>query len=65
VKETDDRGCKTRITAHETTGAGIAQGSPISPLRANLYMRRFVLGWKILGLAQSLGPRIVTLPTTS
>jgi hypothetical protein len=26
----------------------------------NLYMRRFVLGWKMLGLEQSLGSRIVT-----
>jgi hypothetical protein len=39
---------------------GIPQGSPISPLLANLYMRRFVLGWKMLGLEQSLGSRIVT-----
>jgi hypothetical protein len=33
---------------------------PISPLLANLYMRRFVLGWKMLGLEQSRGSRIVT-----
>jgi RNA-directed DNA polymerase len=32
----------------------------ISPLLANLYMRRFVLGWKKLGLEESLGTRIVT-----
>jgi hypothetical protein len=32
----------------------------ISPLLANLYMRRFVLGWKKLGLEQRLGSRIVT-----
>ena len=38
----------------------IPQGSPISPLLANIYMRRFVLGWKKLGLEQSLGSRIVT-----
>ena len=38
----------------------IPQGSPISPLLANLYMRRFVLGRKILGLERSLGSRIVT-----
>ena len=31
-----------------------------SPLLANLYMRRFVLGWKKLGLEQSLGTRLVT-----
>jgi RNA-directed DNA polymerase len=32
----------------------------ISPLLANIYMRRFVLGWKKLGLEDSLGSRIVT-----
>src|SRR5204862_8242111 len=32
----------------------------VSPLLANLYMRRFVLGWKKLGLEQSLGTRLVT-----
>jgi hypothetical protein len=32
----------------------------LSPLLANLYMRRFVLGWKMLGLERSLGSRIVT-----
>ena len=30
------------------------------PLLANLYMRRFVLGWKKLGLEQRLGSRLVT-----
>ena len=39
-------------------------GSPISPLLANLYMRRFVLGWKKLGLQRRLGTRLVTLRTT-
>src|SRR6202795_3812339 len=39
---------------------GSSQGSPISPLLANIYMRRFVLGWKKLGLEQRLGSRIVT-----
>ena len=32
----------------------------ISPLLANLYMRRFVLGWKKLGLDKRLGTKIVT-----
>ena len=39
---------------------GIPQGSPISPLLANLYMRRFVLAWKQRGLEHRLGSRIVT-----
>src|SRR5215831_8544984 len=60
VEETDDRGRKTRTTVARDNRRGIPQGSPISPLLANLYMRRFVRGWKMLGLEQSLGSRIVT-----
>lgn len=60
VEETDDRGSKTRTTEAKDQRRGIPQGSPISPLLANLYMRRFVLGWKKLGLEHSLGSRIVT-----
>src|SRR6476469_9783425 len=60
VEETDDRGRTTRTTEARDKRCGIPQGSPISPLLANLYMRRFVLGWKMLGLEQSLGSRIVT-----
>jgi len=60
VEETDDRGRKTRTTEAKDSGRGIPQGSPISPLLANLYMRRFVLGWKKLGLEERLGTRIVT-----
>jgi RNA-directed DNA polymerase len=60
VEETDDRGRKTRTTVARDNRRGIPQGSPISPLLANLYMRRFVLGWKMLGLEHSLGSRIVT-----
>src|ERR1700730_8949161 len=57
---TDDRGRKTRTTEGRDNRRGIPQGSPISPLLANLYMRRLVLGWKKLGLEQNLGTRIVT-----
>jgi RNA-directed DNA polymerase len=60
VEETDDRGRKTRTTEAKDMRRGIPQGSPLSPLLANLYMRRFVLGWKKLGLERSLGSRIVT-----
>src|SRR6201990_70011 len=60
VEETDDRGRKKRTTEARDNRRGIPQGSPISPLLANLYMRRFVLRWKMLGLERSLGTRIVT-----
>src|SRR4249919_3772736 len=60
VEETDERGRKKRTTEAKDTRRGIPQGSPISPLLANLYMRRFVLAWKKLGLEASLGSRIVT-----
>ncbi len=60
VEETDDRGRKTCTTEAKDRRRGIPQGSPISPLLANLYMRRFVLGWKKFGLDRSLGTRIVT-----
>jgi RNA-directed DNA polymerase len=60
VEETDKRARKTRTTEARDNRRGIPQGSPISPLLANLYMRRFVLGWKKLGLERSLGTRLVT-----
>jgi group II intron reverse transcriptase/maturase len=59
VEETDKRGRKTRTTEAKDSRCGMSQGSPISPLLANLYLRRFVLAWKKLGLEQSLGSRIV------
>jgi RNA-directed DNA polymerase len=60
VEETDDRGRKTRTTEARDNRRGIPQGSPLSPLLANIYMRRFVLGWKKLGPERSLGTRLVT-----
>jgi len=60
VEETDDKGNKTRTTEAKDRRCGIPQGSSISPLLANLYMRRFVLAWKKRGLERRLGSRIVT-----
>lgn len=43
----------------EAPEEGTPQGSPMSPLLANLYMRRFILGWKKLGLMKRFQARIV------
>jgi group II intron reverse transcriptase/maturase len=59
VEEDDERGRRTRTTRAKDTKRGIPQGAPISPLLSNLYMRRFVLGWKTLGLEARLQARIV------
>ena len=59
VEETDERGKKHRTTRNRDEGRGSPQGSPISPLLSNLYMRRFVLGWKKLGHERRLGAFIV------
>ena len=59
VEETDERGNKRRTTRNKDTGRGTPQGAPISPLLSNLYMRRFVLGWKVLGHERRLRAKIV------
>lgn len=47
VEETDQEGRKRRTTRNKDEGRGTPQGGVASPLLANLYMRRFVLGWKM------------------
>jgi RNA-directed DNA polymerase len=59
VEETDKRGRKSRTSRAKDTRRGCSQGSPLSPLLANLYMRRFVLGWKVLGHERRLDAHIV------
>lgn len=59
VVEDDRRGGKRRTTRNKDTRRGVPQGAPISPLLANLIMRRFILGWKVLGHERRLAARIV------
>jgi len=59
VEETDEQGRKRRTTRNKDEGRGTPQGGVASPLLANLYMRRFLLGWQQLGHAQRLHAVIV------
>lgn len=59
VEERNRRGKTVRTTRNKDQGRGTPQGAPISPLLSNLYMRRFVLGWKTLGHQQRFQARIV------
>lgn len=59
VEERNAHGHVVRTTRNKDQGRGTPQGAPISPLLSNLYMRRFVLGWKTLGHEQRLQARIV------
>jgi RNA-directed DNA polymerase len=59
VEETDERGRRQRTTRAKDEGRGTPQGAPLSPLLANLYMRRFIVGWKTLGYEQRLDAHII------
>jgi len=59
IEETDEQGNKRRSTRNRDQGRGTPQGAPISPLLSNLYMRRFVLGWKKLGHEKGLKAYII------
>ena len=59
VDEDDGKGRTTRSRANRNNKRGTPQGSPISPLMSNLYMRRFVEGWRRLGMKQRWSAHIV------
>ena len=59
VEEIDGRGNRRRTTRNKDQGTGTPQGSPISPLLSNIYMRRFVKGWKTGGHDRRLEASIV------
>lgn len=59
VEERSRRGTVSRTTRNRDERQGTPQGSPLSPLLANLYFRRFILGWKQRGYAERFGAQIV------
>jgi RNA-directed DNA polymerase len=59
VEETDEQGRMRRTTRNKDERRGTPQGGVASPLLANLYMRRFVLGWKQQGHEQRLNAHII------
>jgi group II intron reverse transcriptase/maturase len=59
VEETDERGRVQRTTRNKDEGKGTPQGGVLSPLLANLYMRRFLLAWKRQGHQDRLQAYIV------
>lgn len=59
VEEEDGHGHRKRTTANRDTERGTPQGAPLSPLLSNLYMRRFILGWKQRGHADRWSAHIV------
>lgn len=59
VVEEDGNGRRRRTTVAKDIGKGTPQGAPISPLLSNLYMRRFVMGWKKQGWEEKLQARVV------
>ena len=61
VEEDDGHGGRRRTNRARRERKGTPQGSPISPLFSNVYMRRFILGWKVLGYARCFEAEIVNL----
>ena len=59
VEEDDGKGGKRLTNRARKEGKGTPQGAPISPLLSNIYMRRFILAWKLLGYARHFRAMIV------
>ena len=59
VEEDDGKGGKRRTNRARRDRKGTPQGAPISPCLSNLYMRRFILGWKVQGFARRFRSEIV------
>jgi RNA-directed DNA polymerase len=58
VEERDGKGNR-RLTGGRGSGCGTPQGGVISPLLANLYMNRFLKGWRITQRGKQFGAQVV------
>ena len=59
VEEDDGKGGKRRTNRARRERKGTPQGAPLSSLLSNITMRRFILGWKVLGHARRFSSEIV------
>ena len=59
VEEDDGEGGRRLANRAKKEGKGTPQGAPISPLPGNIYMRRFLLGWKKNGFDRLFDSEIV------
>ena len=59
AEEDDGKGGRRRTNRARRERKGTPQGAPISPVLSNIYMRRFILGWKVLGHARRYRSEIV------
>ena len=60
VEEDDGHGGRRRTNRARREHKGTPQGSPASPVLSNIYMRRFIMGWKALGYARRFRAEIVS-----
>ncbi len=58
IEEKDEKG-RRRWSGGKNAKVGTPQGGVISPLLANIYMRRFLLAWERWGLDDKLQSRVV------
>ena len=59
VEEDDGHGGRRRTNRARREHKGTPQGSPISSVLSNIYMRRFIVGWKVRGYARRFKAEIV------
>jgi len=59
VEERDEKG-KRRMTGGRSSRRGTPQGGIVSPMLANLYMKRFLKHWRITGKSKAFRAQVVT-----